>query len=67
MRRRGGGDIMDRQEAIEWLKGNRSTTNTIPQDPFETWQVRIAQADAAMTMQAYWVLKAYHEGMLLDI
>jgi hypothetical protein len=55
---------MDRQEAIEWLKGNRSTTNTIPQDPFETWQVRIAQADAAMTMQAYWVLKAFKEGLV---
>jgi len=49
---------MDYKEAVEWLKGNRSMTNTIPQDPFETWQVRIAEADAAMTQQAYWIVKA---------
>ena len=31
---------MNYQEAIEWVKGNRSMTNTIPQDPLETWEVR---------------------------
>ena len=56
---------MDYEEAIEWLEGKRSVTNIIPQDPFETWQVRIAQADAAMTQQAYWVVKAHKEGLVL--
>ena len=48
---------MDYVEALEWIKGNRSMTNLIPQEPFETWQVRIAQADAAGVQEAYWVLK----------
>jgi hypothetical protein len=51
-------------EAKEWICGNRSTTNNIPQDPFETWQVRINQADAAMIQQAYYVLKAHKEGLV---
>jgi len=55
---------MDHKEAIEWLKGNRSMTNIIPQDPFETWQVRIAEADAAMTQQAYWIVKAEAENLV---
>ena len=52
---------MDIIEAREWLKGNRSMTNTIPQDPFETWQVRVAEGDAAMTKQAYWVVRAHED------
>jgi len=52
---------MNLEEAMEWLGGNRSMTNLIPQDPFETWQVRIAQADAAMTQQAYWVVEAHKD------
>lgn len=55
---------MDIEEAREWLTGKRSMTNVIPQDPFETWLVRIAQADAAMTEQAYWVAKAHVERLL---
>ena len=55
---------MNYEEAMEWLQGNRSLTNRIPQDPFETWQVRIAQADAAMMQQAYYVLKAHKEDLL---
>jgi hypothetical protein len=51
-------------EAHEWLNGNRTMTNSIPQDPFATWQVRIAEADAAMMQQAYWVLRANSEGIL---
>ena len=46
---------MEYSEALEWLKGTRSVVNTIPQEPFDTWQVRTAQADAAMTQQAYYV------------
>lgn len=50
---------MKHDEAIEWLCGNRSMTNIIPQDPLDTWQVRIAQADAACTQQAYYVAMAH--------
>ena len=50
---------MNINEAVEWLRGNRSMQNIIPQDPIETWQVRVAQADAACTEQAYWIAKAY--------
>jgi len=57
---------MSREEAIEWINGKRSMTNIIPQEPLETWGVRIAQADAAMTQQAYWVLKALDEGVVTD-
>ena len=55
---------MDRIEAQEWIKGTRSMCNNIPQGPFETWQVRIAQADAAMMQQAYYVLKTWAEGLI---
>ena len=58
-----GGGEMNFTEAVEWVRGNRSMTNIIPQDPFETWLVRIAQADAAMTEQAYWILKAEKDGL----
>ena len=52
---------MNYKEACEWLEGKRSMTNIIPQDPISTWQVRIAEADAAMTQQAYWIFKAHTE------
>lgn len=55
---------MNYAEAIEWLKGNRSTVNMVPQHPIETWQERIANADAGMTKQAYYVAKAHTEGLV---
>jgi len=55
---------MTKQEAIEWLEGNNSTLNCIPRDPIDSWQVRIAQADAAYVQQAYWILKAHSEELL---
>jgi hypothetical protein len=55
---------MNKEEAIDWLMGERSMTNTISQDPFDTWQVRIAQADAAMCEQAYWILMAHNDGLV---
>jgi hypothetical protein len=55
---------MNHEEALEWLIGIRSMTNMIPQEPRETWLVRIAQADAAMTKQAYWIVKAHADGLL---
>ncbi len=54
---------MHYDEAIAWLRGERSMTNIIPQDPFDSWQVRVAEADAAMTQQAYWIVKAHKEGL----
>jgi len=53
---------MKYKEALEWFEGKRFMTNIIPQEPFETWEVRIAQADAAMIQQAYWIIKAHKEG-----
>ena len=50
---------MTYQEAKAWINDERSMCNCIPQDPFETWQVRIAQADAAMLQQAYYVILAH--------
>lgn len=58
---------MNLKEARAWLAGERSTTNSIPQDPFETWQIRIAQADAAMTKQAYWIAKAYEDNLMVEL
>ena len=55
---------MNYKEALEWLQGKRSMANAIPQDPFETWEVRIAQADAAKAQEAYWTVKAEQELML---
>ncbi len=54
---------MSHEEALAWLTGFRSTTNMIPPEPRETWIIRIAQADAAMTEQAYWVARAQKEGL----
>ena len=64
MQKTGKGADMSKEDAIAWLQGQRSMINSIPQDPFETWGVRIAEADAAMTHQAYWILKAHKEGLL---
>lgn len=55
---------MNLEEAKQWLLGLRSMTNNITCDPLETWQGRIAEADAAMTQQAYWVVKAHKEDLL---
>ena len=57
------GATMEYNEAMEWLQGKRSMANIIPQDPLETWQVRVAEADAAMTQQAYWIVKARKDGL----
>ena len=52
---------MDLQEAKAWLRGERSMTNIIPREPYETWNVRISQADAACVQEAYWIAKAHHD------
>jgi hypothetical protein len=55
---------MNYEEALAWLNGERSMQYNIPMDPLETWQVRVAQADAAMAQQAYWFVKAHKEGLV---
>lgn len=55
---------MNLETALEWLNGRRSMTNIMPLDPVETHHVRIAQADAAMTQQAYWIVRAHKEGLV---
>src|SRR3990167_880111 len=55
---------MNLKEAQGWLNGSRSMCNLVAQLPFESWQVRIAQADAAMIEQAYWIAQAHKEGLV---
>ena len=55
---------MSYEEACAWLYGTRSSTNMIPRDPFDTWQVRILQADSAMVQIAYWIVRAHKEGLI---
>lgn len=53
---------MSYEEAIAWLNGERSMINIIPAEPDRsTWQVRVAQADAARCRQAYWIVRARKE------
>ena len=52
---------MTLREAEDWLEGNRSMANMIPSHDYDTWQVRIAQADAAMVQQAFYIIKAAKE------
>lgn len=55
---------MDLTEAQGWIEGINSTVNIMPIEPMATVEVRIAQADAAKTEQAYWILRAVKEGLL---
>jgi len=55
---------MTKKESLEWIRGVRDMGNLIIQEPYETWNVRVEQANAAKIQQAYWVLKAYKEGLL---
>ena len=57
---------MTYKEAMEWLNGKRSMINIVPFAPQETWQARIAEADAAMTQQAYWIAKAHKDGLVKE-
>lgn len=53
-------------EAQEWLRGERSMANEYRSAPGE-WVDResaLARADAAMTEQAYWIVRAHREGLV---
>ena len=54
---------MTPEEARAWLNGERSMCNLVPQHPIETWQQRIAAADAGMVQIAYWAARAHSEGL----
>lgn len=54
---------MNYEEAVAWLKGERSSLTTIDQYPIETWAVRSAEVDLVMIQQAYWIVKAHKEGL----
>ena len=49
---------MDYKEAVEWLKGKRSMCNTVLDN------TECAEVDASMMKQAYWMVKAYKEGLI---
>jgi hypothetical protein len=57
--------MMNYQEAVEWLNGDRSMCNVIPVTNDGQWHVIVAQADAAMTQQAYWIVKAHRESRVV--
>lgn len=57
---------MDKAEAIAWLKGQNSTWNTHAGSSDDRGKnlVTCAQEDAAQTERAYWILRAYKEGLI---
>jgi hypothetical protein len=58
---------MELKEARAWLQGLRSTTNIVPQEPFETWMERVARTDAAMYEIAYWTCKAHADCLIKEL
>ena len=59
---------MKYEEAIEWLKGNRSTWNDHVSEQLNIGRsqamTNVAVSDAASTQEAYWIVKAHKEGLL---
>jgi len=57
---------MDVEEAKAWMRGERSTVNHHLGQASNRGEdlVSCAREDAALTEQAYWVLKAHHEGLI---
>ena len=53
---------MKYEEAIGWLKGERSMCNSFGTD--DESQARLSEADAGCTQQAYWTVRAYKEGLI---
>lgn len=57
---------MDLKEAKAWMSGERSTINHHLDNTQNRGEdlVNCAREDAALTEQAYWVLKAHREGLM---
>lgn len=53
-------------EAQAWLRGERSTINTAWGETIGDAQERATRQDAAMTEQAYWIVRAHKEGLVDD-
>lgn len=57
---------MNIKEAKEWLRGDRSMANFFRslEVPLQEREAYLAVADAAMTQQAYWMVKAEQDGLI---
>lgn len=58
---------MNLEDAKAWLRGERSMCNQIQPSYEGEWPVQTARADAAMTQQAYWIVKAHAEGLIAEV
>lgn len=62
---------MTYQEALEWLRGNRSNMNDMlsaeGDQPRVVTLMQVAQADAASTQQAYYIVRAHGMGIVFDV
>ncbi len=54
---------MTYEEALAWLRGERSTINMTNGDSPGEASERAYRQDAAATEQAYWIVKATQEGL----
>ena len=57
---------MSYEEAMAWLTGKRSMINIFGSicGDSPTANLMTAEADAAMTQQAYWIVKAHKDGLV---
>ena len=55
---------MNYEEALSWLRGERSTINYTNAPTPQESRVNAAKQDASMTEQAYWIVRAHNEGLL---
>ena len=57
---------MNKEEAKAWIRGERSHHNSVygPGVSMADGCVRVAEADCAAVKQAYYVLRAYKEGLI---
>ncbi len=57
---------MSNEEALAWLRGERSTVNYAGgESPWDS-QERATRMDAAMTEQAYWIVRAHKENLVTE-
>jgi hypothetical protein len=55
------------EDAMAWLRGERSMQNVITGDGSGSngaWVAWTAKADASITEQAYWIVRAHAEGLV---
>ncbi len=58
---------MSYEEALEWLRGERSTINYTQAPTPEESRINAAKQDASMTEQAYWIVRAHKEELVEHI